>query len=36
MKTSDIEYCLNDVSNKKCEGYDRVPVCALFDARKIL
>ena len=36
MKTSDIECCVNDLSNKKCEGYDRIPVCALFDARNIL
>ena len=33
MRTSDVECCLADLKNKKCKGFDRIPVCALFGAR---
>ena len=28
--------CLSDLNSKKCEGYDRIPVCAIYDARETL
>ena len=36
MTTNDVKVCMADLSNKKCEGYDQIPVCMLFDARNIL
>ena len=36
MKYDDVKSCLYDLSNKKCEGFDRIPVCALYDARATL
>ena len=33
MTTSDVKECLNDLKTKKCEGFDRIPVCTLYDAR---
>ena len=32
MNVCDVEMCLRDLSNKKCEGFDRIPVCSIFDA----
>ena len=28
MKSDDVKKCLNELSSKKCEGFDRIPVCA--------
>ena len=36
MKSSDVECCLADLNNIKCEGFDRIPKCALYDARVTL
>ena len=33
MKPADVRACLFDLSSKKCEGFDRIPVCAQFDAK---
>ena len=30
MTRGDVENCLNDLGSKKCEGYDRIPVCTLY------
>ena len=30
MKTSDVWGCLPDLNGKKCEGFDRIPVCAIY------
>ena len=32
MKYDDVKSCLYNLSNKKCKGFDRIPVCALYDA----
>ena len=36
MTRSDVEICMSDLNTKKCEGYDRIPVCSIFDARATL
>ena len=36
MKIDDVKKCLNELSCKKCEGFDRIPVCAINDARAVL
>ena len=36
MTPDDVKCCLYDLSNKKCEGFDRIPVCSLYDARAVL
>ena len=36
MCINDVEKCLADLDNKKCEGFDIIPVCAIYDARAIL
>ena len=36
MKYDDVKNCFNDLSNKKCEGFDKIPVCALYDSRATL
>ena len=33
MTENDVKTCLNELKNKKCEGFDRIPVCMLLDAR---
>ena len=33
MTVTDVNACLNELNNKKCEGFDRIPVCKLYDAR---
>ena len=33
MTVTDVNACLNELNNKKCEGFDRIPVCVLYDAR---
>ena len=36
MTKKDVEICMSDLNTKKCEGYDRIPVCSIYDARAIL
>ena len=36
MTRKDVLACLSDLNNKKCEGFDRIPVCVLFDAKDVL
>ena len=36
MTRSDVEACMMDLKNKKSEGFDRIPVCCLLDAREPL
>ena len=36
MMKNDVELCMRDLNNKKCEGFDRIPVCAIYDARESL
>ena len=36
MCMSDVKTCLNDLGTKKCEGFDRIPVCLLHDCRTAL
>ena len=36
MQKSDISECIFDLPNKKCEGFDRIPVCALRDCGNLL
>ena len=36
MSWKDVELCLSDLNNKRCEGYDRIPVCSLYDAHAML
>ena len=36
MLRSDIKECLVSLKNKRCEGFDRIPVCIFTDARDIL
>ena len=36
MTRKDVLACLSDLNNKKCEGFDRIPVCVLFDAKNVL
>ena len=32
MTENDVKICLGELKNKKCEGFDRIPVCMLLDA----
>ena len=32
MKESNVKLCLDELKNKKCEGFDRIPVCIIRDA----
>ena len=32
MTKNDVKLCLHELSNKKCEGFDRIPLCMLYDA----
>ena len=36
MKPSDVKACLNDLCNKKCEGFDRILTCVLYNCRSLL
>ena len=37
MTENDVRICLGKLNNKKCEGFDRIPVCMLLYAKvKIL
>ena len=33
MLENDVRVCLSELKNKKCEGFDRIPLCMLPDAR---
>ena len=33
MTELDIKCCLDELKNVKCEGFDRIPVCVICDAR---
>ena len=28
-----VEECLSQLASKKCEGFDRIPVCAIYHSR---
>ena len=36
MNKTDVQECLESLKSKRCEGYDRIPVCILADACDIL
>ena len=36
MLEKDVLECMNELNNKKCEGFDRIPVCVLAAAKPIL
>ena len=36
MTKNDVELCMSDLKNKKCEGFDRIPVSTMFDAHELL
>ena len=36
MRKNDVKLCMLDLKNKKCEGFDRIPVSAMLDARESL
>ena len=36
MQKSDVKDCLNLLPNKKCEGFDQIPVCILKDSKTLL
>ena len=36
MTKSDVKECMLSLKNKKSEGYDRIPVCCLLDAKDTL
>ena len=33
MTITNIEICMADIKNKKCEGFDRILLCVISDAR---
>ena len=35
MTRTEVEKCMAELKNKKFEGFDRIPLCVLTDARKI-
>ena len=36
MDKADVKECLNMLTNKTCEGFDRVPACAVKDSKDVL
>ena len=36
MTINDVKECMSELKNKKCEGFDRIPVCMIYDARELL
>ena len=36
MLNSDVKECLASLTNKKCEGFDRIPACVLKDSKDML
>ena len=35
MTENDVKACLSELNNKRCEGFDRISVCMLYDAKSI-
>ena len=35
MDKADVKECMNTLMNKKCEGFDRIPVCVFKDAKAV-
>ena len=33
MTRDDVKECMSDLGTKKCEGFDRIPVCTLYHSR---
>ena len=36
MQKSNVKECIKSLPNKKCEGFDRIPVCVLKDTQDLL
>ena len=36
MKPKDVSECMNILVNKRCEGYDRIPLSCIVDAKNVL
>ena len=36
LQTNDVKICLDDLTSKKCDGFDRLPNCVLCDCRVTL
>ena len=36
MNQNDVKECILSLKSKKCEGFDRIPVCILVDAEELL
>jgi hypothetical protein len=36
MTRLDVKECMLHLNSKRCEGFDRSPVCALYDAHDVL
>ena len=36
MKLPDVKSCMSELNSKKCEGFDRIPLCVLHDSRETL
>ena len=36
MQKNDVKECMQSLKSKKCEGYDRIPVCVITDASDVL
>ena len=36
MQKSDVKECMISLKSKRCEGYDRIPVCVIADSSDIL
>ena len=36
MTLEDVNECMSTLINKKCEGYDRIPVCVFLHAKNAL
>ena len=36
MTENDVIMCMNELKNKKCEWFDRIPVCIILDSRRVL
>ena len=36
MTENDVKICLDELTNKKCEGFDRIPVCMIYACGSLL
>ena len=36
MELTDIKECMATIKYKRCEGFDRIPVCLLFNMHDVL